>query len=295
MQRSLSPDGLRRFAAWVQQRLRPEDISWLFTGRLVVTHAGRAGWQCHYEARPGRPRFRLDLTGGGSFLGHDEHSHEVATQNSGSLFVAWRNSLTEQRRKQLDNGLTGATPEVGFPVPDLSHLPDWVSSQQGIDLRIVDQIQIVDSATLATNRAFTSAAQLSPEPGIPLGIRPVFQRLLERALVFTDNMRLLPQRSFTADDLLTQPIDLSSGEQLARFLFCKKNGDPGDRKQYAAIRNLFSRMTGRQFNVVLGPADSGESQPRLSASQQQRGSQQEQQLDISLELVTICFQDDYAA
>ncbi len=117
-------------------------------------------------------------------------------------------------------------------------------------------------------------------------MRSVFQLLLERALVFTDNVRLLPQRTFTAKDLFTQPVDLSSGEQLARFLFCKKNGNPRDRKQYSDIRDLFSRMTGRQFDVIPGPADSGGSPPRLSVSQQQGGSPPERQPDISLELVT---------
>ncbi len=90
-QRSPSADGLRRFADWVQERLRPEDISWLFTGRLVVTLVGRGGWQCRYEAHPEGPMFRLDLTGGGTLVGHAEHSQEVATQNWGSLFVAWSN------------------------------------------------------------------------------------------------------------------------------------------------------------------------------------------------------------
>lgn len=272
-QRNPDPGGLRRFAAWVQEQLRPEDISWLFAGRLVVTHVGSQGWQCQYEAHPGGPMFRLDLTGGGTLFGHAEHNPQSATQNWGSLFVAWRNSLTEQERMQLDNGLTGDSPEGGFPLPDFSHLPGWVSSQQEVMLQLENQTQIVDSATLATHRALRLAAQIYPEPGRLFGMRMIFQLLLERALVFTDNLRLLPQRTFIARDLITQPLDLSNGEQLARFLFCKKMGDFRNRQQYAHIQDLFARMTGRQFDVVLGPADSGRSQP-------------EQQPDISLELVT---------
>jgi len=217
--------------------------------------------------------FRLDLTGGGMLFGHAEHSQEVATQNWGSFFAVWRNSLTEQERMQLDQGLTGVTPEIGFPVPNLSHLPNWISSRQGVVLRIVDQTQIVDQTTLATLRAFTSA-QLSPEPGRPLWMRSVFLRLLDQTLVFTDNVRLLPQRDFIGKNLLTQPLDLSNGQQLARFLFCKMIGeDPRDRDQYAALQKLFSQMTGRQFDVVMSPQDSG-------------GVQQEQPPDTSLKLVT---------
>src|SRR6266566_5079815 len=144
--RNLDPSGLRSFAAWVQQHLHPEDISWFFLGRLTVTLAGRGGWQCRYEALPGQPEFRLDLNGVGTLMGHAEHNPQSATQNWGSLFVTWRNSLTGQERTQLDDGLTGARPEDSFPMPDLSCLPDWVSSQQGIALQIGDQMQIVDPA-----------------------------------------------------------------------------------------------------------------------------------------------------
>lgn len=283
---NLDSDRLRRFAAWVQEQLHPDAISWFFRGRLVATHVGRWGWQCRYEALPGKPAFRVDLTGSGALLGQAEHNHLAATQNSGPLFVAWRTSLTEQQREQLDNGLTGATPEIGFPMPDLSRLPKWVSSQQGVPLQIGDQMQIVEPTTLATRRAFASMAQLSLEPGKPLRIRSVFWRILERALVFTDNVRLVPQRMFIARDLFTQPLDLSSGEQLARFLFCKQTGSSLDRQQYDAVQKLFSHMTGRQFYVVLRPVDSVRSSTLLPGGKQQALSSSEQQPDILLEVVT---------
>jgi hypothetical protein len=183
-QHNPDPDDLRQFAAWVQEQLHPEALSWLFAGRLVVTLEGNMGWQCQYEANPGRPMFRLDLTSGGVLFGHAEHNSQSATQNWGSLFVAWRNSLTEQDRKQLDNRLTGISPEGGFPVPDLSRLPGWVSSQQGVALQIENQTRIVDPTTLATNRALISAAQASPGPREAFGMRFIFRRLLEQALVF---------------------------------------------------------------------------------------------------------------
>ena len=279
MQRNVAPNRLRQFAAWVLEHLRPEDVSWLFSGRLTVTLAGRWGWQCRYESLPGKPLFQLDLTGGGTLFGHAEHSPQTSTQNWGTLFVAWRNHLTEQERTQLDHGLTEDASEVSFPKPDFSHLPDWVSSQQGIGLQIGDQTQIVDPATLATRRALASAAQIFLEPGRIVGMHFVFQRLLDQALVFTDNVRLHPQHTFIAKDLLTQPLDMSNGEQLARFLFRKKNGKSRDRKQYAAIQKMFSRMTSRAFDVVLGTVASEE-------------SQQKQPSDISLELVTSGSWDD---
>jgi hypothetical protein len=116
-------------------------------------------------------------------------------------------------------------------------------------------MQFMDPATLATHRAFVSAAQVPLKSGEAVGMRDVFHRLLDHALVFTDNVRMLPQRTFAAKNFLSQPPDLSSGEQLARFLFLKKNGKSTyDGKQYNAVQNLFSRMTGRSFDVILGTA-----------------------------------------
>jgi predicted ATPase len=274
-QRSVTQNGLKHFDAWVLDQVRPEDIVWLLRGRLVLTHVGRLGWQCRYEARPGEPGFRLDLTSVSTLLGHAEHRPEVATQNWGSLFGAWYTSLAEDEREQFINGLTGVTSEREFPAPDFSHLPDWVSSQQGVALQVEDQMQIVDPTMLATRQALTLAAQLSSlEPSRPIAARIIFQRLLEQAIVFTDNVRLPYQREFAARNLYTQPFDLSNGKELARFLSCKKNGDLRDREQYAAIDQMFFQMTGRRFTVVQHPTGN-------------HGSQQEPQSDMSLELVTI--------
>lgn len=78
-------------------------------------------------------------------------------------------------------------------------------------MQLEDQIQIVDPTTLATYRALTSAAQASPGPQEAFSMRFFFRHLLERALVFTDNVRLPPQETFIARNLLPQHIDLSSG------------------------------------------------------------------------------------
>ncbi len=128
-QRGVDANGLRRFDAWVQEQVRPEHLSWLMSGRLVATLVGQWGWQCCYEALPGRPVFRADVTRGETLVGHAEHRPQTTTQNWGSLFAAWRTSLSEHERGQLDSNLTGASPEGEFPLPDLSCLPAWVSSQ----------------------------------------------------------------------------------------------------------------------------------------------------------------------
>lgn len=274
-QRSVTQNGLKRFDAWVLDQVRPEDIAWFLRGRLVLTHAGRSGWQCRYEARPGEPNFRLDLINSNTFLGYAKHQDGQATQNWGSLFVAWYHSLEKHNREQLINGLASASPRREFPPVDFALLPYWVSSQQGVVLQVDDQMQIVDPTMLATRQALTSAARISSlEPGRLIAARIIFQRLLEQALVFTDNVRLPYQREFTTRDLYMQPFNLSNGKELARFLSCKKNGDPRGREQYAAIDQMFFQMTGRRFTVVQHPAGNHE-------------SQQEPQPDISLELVTI--------
>jgi len=77
-----NPDvqSLRRFSAWVQEHLRPEDLSWLFSGRLTATLAGRVGWQCQYEAQPGKQGFRLDLSYGGTLFGLAPQVSNTATK-----------------------------------------------------------------------------------------------------------------------------------------------------------------------------------------------------------------------
>lgn len=82
---------LRQQEEEIQFRSFPNDTAALY--RPAGRDSRREGWQCQYKAHPGRPIFRLDLTSGGTLVGHAEHSPQVATQNRGSLFVAWRNNL----------------------------------------------------------------------------------------------------------------------------------------------------------------------------------------------------------
>jgi len=77
----------------------------------------------------------------------------------------------------------------------------------------------------------------------------IFQILFRQAFVFTDNIRRRPLYNFSEQKFNAQNIDLSNGEQLALYLFKKKNGTSGDRKQYDAIEDMFSRLTNRKFDV----------------------------------------------
>lgn len=264
--RNADPQSVRRFAAWVLEQVRLQDLSWLFRGQLVVTHAGKWGWQCNYESNSKAPKFKLEVDSN-RLLGRAEHNAQTETLNTGALFVVWRNSLSEQARLQLINGLAGDLPEEGFPIPHLSSLPDWVSSQQGVGLQINEQQQIVDQSMLAPFRAFTTLAQITLKSGEYFGVRTLFHQLLEEAFLFTDNVRIPYHQVFATNRLLSQPFNLSSGEDLARFLFAKKNGNLRDRKQYTAIRELFNRMTRREFDVVVDPPNAEDvqrEQPTIS-------------------------------
>jgi len=105
------------------------------------------------------------------------------------------------------------------------------------------------STPLATHQAFEQLIGVTLKADRFYSASFVFHLLLERALVFSDNIRSQPQYEFSYDALHKQPIDLSSGEQLARYLFLKKNGSQTEREQYKDIRNLFSKITGRSFDV----------------------------------------------
>src|SRR5579872_442343 len=52
-----------QFAAFLQEKLSPEDIEWFFTGRLVVEYKGMNTWTSWYELRSEAQSFRLNLDG----------------------------------------------------------------------------------------------------------------------------------------------------------------------------------------------------------------------------------------
>jgi hypothetical protein len=90
------------------------------------------------------------------------------------------------------------------------------------------------------------------EQGRNIEPRTIFHTLLRHGLLFTENVRQVPSRSFEAAALTTQPDELANGRELARYLFALKNSrDLEERSLFAAIGEFFEKLTTLRFDVVL--------------------------------------------
>ena len=205
-----------QLAGYLREKLSLEDIEWLFAGRLVVVYRGVGIWTFWYKSRPNSQHFRINL---------DSLSFSDDSVMSRYLPML----LAKQDRYTRDDDLVLNGISMVIPKPQL-------------------RVEY-SSLPLATHQAFEQLVGTPLRSDRFYGPAFVFHLLLERALVFSDNIRGQPLYKFSHDDLHVQPVDLSSGEQLARFLFLLKNGLEGERQQYEAIQKLFSKITGRSFDV----------------------------------------------
>jgi hypothetical protein len=133
--------------------------------------------------------------------------------------------------------------------------------------RLPERLEPPTSNTLATHQAFEQLTGVALTSSFSPGPSFVFHLLLERAFVFSDNIRSQPQYKFSYADLHNQPIDLSSGEQLARYLFLKKNGSYVEREQFRIIKEMFSRLTGYSFEVGFDLPDISTQLPKEKSSE----------------------------
>jgi len=205
-----------QLSALLQENLLPEDIEWLFAGRLIVVYKGVNTWVYWYESRSNVQSFRLNLD---SFSFYDDSVLDRCLQ----ILTAKQDQFPSDGQLLL-RAISSITPKPPLRVEYTSTL-------------------------LVTHQAFQQLTGVTLENTRTYGASSVFHLLLERALVFSDNIRSQPQYKFSYDALHEQPIDLSSGEQLARYLFLKKNGSQTDREQYKDIWELFVKITGRSFDV----------------------------------------------
>lgn len=212
-------DEKERLALSLQENVHLEDIAWLFTGRLVLFYNGIGNWRSWYESCSLSPSFHLGLSSPSTkddlLMNHFIQgllSKQGVFANSSQLFLRGLASVTARGSlsMQVDRPLT---------VPLATH----------------EALERLIGTTLDSNR--------------PINARSIFSRLIEQALVFSDNIRGKPQYEFTFGDFDNQYIDLSSGEYLAHYLFRKKNGSIIDHQQYDVIEKTFFDLTGRHFDV----------------------------------------------
>lgn len=198
-----------------------ENIEWLFIGRLVMIYK-RKNWTIWYESRPHNQAFRLNLDG----LSFYDSSVQISFLQ---YLLLQKERFTPTGQLLLVTLLSRATRNM---IPWIIELPSFT--------------------TLTTHQAFEQLTGEVLKSDRYYRISSLFLLLFERSFVFTDNIRSQTQLEFSFDSLYAQPIDLSSGEHLARYLFLKKNGTGSDREQYRSIQDMFFRVTGRSFEVSFG-------------------------------------------
>ena len=78
----------------------------------------------------------------------------------------------------------------------------------------------------------------------------VLRAILGRGLVLLGDLREPPRVEYSVEDVASGSSALD-GSSIPVRLFWLKNGDEAGRAQYAAIQDLFRRLTGRTFDIAL--------------------------------------------
>jgi predicted ATP-dependent endonuclease of OLD family len=260
-QKQLHPDAYRAFSELLSQRLGAAQLPWLFRGRLVARFNGQY-WGCWYVSPDGaEPSYYLGIyqTPWGQSVLRGGNG-----QRSTSLFEAWRSTLSDEDRSILDECLSDPHHSGPCPAPDPTLIPSYASGN-AIQLEIRRPSFTID---LPTQRAFEKATGFSLEYTDRYDLRSVLQLLLNRGLVFTDNVRRAPEHLFTQEQINTQSVDLSDGEQLGLALFHLQNGQSDEKQRYSQVQALFSAITKREFDVQVVRPDPSE--PAAASNQGNR-------------------------
>lgn len=265
LSRNLDRNRLSGFSLLVRQQLHDEPPTWLFSGRLVVQHDGK-DWRSFFASYTTKPDFYVGLDsprGYSVLLGQAELPDPAV----GSVFAAWRRSLSEEERTRLDAFLSDPNANVECPIPNLNDLPKYVPSRYSVPFE-------VEPPAMGPSPAYEAFRQLDHatyESGQRPSVRSVFQQLLTQGIFFTDNVRSVPKSQFASDALVRPVGDLSRGDNLALYLFHLKNGpEPAKRSQYAAIEAIFGDITGSRFDVSLDAAPQQYTPFRTSPSDQDK-------------------------
>lgn len=235
----VSDELLRRWSEHLVERWPDGDMARLFKGRLMVAHQGVGNWDIRYVL-DGTPTVTAELTGSsGSVL--VDAGGEVPRGNP-PLFTAWIERATGSR-EALNLFLGEGQREP--PTPTLAVLFAEPSLQFDVE------VSLEPHSVLPTQRALREVLGYTPPTNQSFRLRGLLGLLLQRAVLFTDNVRVPPKRIYPLPALADRPVEPLSGEDLGLHLMLKKNGGPGERAEYAAIQKLFQQICGRRFDLGI--------------------------------------------
>ncbi len=227
----ITPESLR-LSTLLLEKAPEADVSWLFSGRLLVEHDPSTGTSCRYEA--GQLTWTLGVAENWLGVPGVQYSSGRPEEMISSGYER------EEDRAALADYLAERRSDA--PLPDLRRL---LASQ-----RFYPRVELARSRWRPTHREFARLAGDPPERERMHSGRSLFHLLLLRALVFTDNLRRGPRRKYPLDLLNAPVVELSNGENLALDLFQRKNGSADDVQRYRLVQAMFGRLTGgRSFDV----------------------------------------------
>ncbi len=244
--------GRDRLSQFLYERLQHLDVSPFLHGRLVITCDPMGNWNSRYESKDPDFWWGWGLEGPGQGV-----IATTADTSSQLAYGALRSSYEgEPLRLPPDPMLQVELPpdlkrfdEYLAGAPDPPWLPDIRSVIMERNVRF--EVRSQEASRLPTHREFGRLAGLEEGQwhnqtysGLSL-----LHLMVRRALVFTDNVRRSPRRTFSMNQMKGDVVDLSNGEHLALHLYHKKMGDKEGRDQYEAVQQLFHRLTHRRFDV----------------------------------------------
>lgn len=235
-----------RLSTFWHKNLAELDVSFLLEGRLVITYDPMTAWSAWYESASSALSFKWDLFPFNTFSAID------ADGTWEGPYAALTDSYTEQERDAFGWYMKGSS--------DTFHAPTMarVLAKQGARLEVSGH----NSDPRQTYRAFARIAGLTGlEQNVSYGGRFIFHLMLERGLIFTDNVRQPLTYTATSKDLTTPVVDLSNAKELPLYLFHQKTWLTQS-EQYKRIQDTFHRLTNTSFDV--GVARSAQKDERAS-------------------------------
>ena len=225
--------------AWVRQHVSETVLMPLCAGTIVVdfVDAATGSWVIGYEFDVGGERFRWVLDGmpsrGALIRVADAGRLDVA-----SYPIAQKLDLDEQRVPRKPFTLTDLLPPPGEArAVTLDAGPQW--------------------AGLTREFAALAGIEVEQTQRNSFSLADVLKVILSRGLVLLGDLREPPRMEYTIGDVASDPSP-ADGSRIPVRLFRLKNGSAAGRSQYAAIQDLFKRLTGRTFDVALAGTPPGQ-------------------------------------
>jgi len=232
-----------RLSTFWHRSLADLDVSFLLEGRLVITFDPMTAWSAWYESVSPALPFRWNLFPSGTF------SATEADSTWKNPYAALTDSYIEQERDAFVWYMKGSSDT--FPAPFMARVLAKQNARLEVRGHSADPRQ--------TYRAFARRAGVTGlEQNSSYGGRFIFHLMLERALVFTDNVRQPLKYTATPKDLTTPVANLSNAKELPLYLFHQKTWLTQS-DQYKRTQDAFYRLTNKVFDVgVARSTQSGE-------------------------------------